>query len=64
MNKAHVIGRRIVDIKQERLTDKNGDQVWDVQAVYLDNGTVLTLHTVELGCEYATDIAVHRKVKR
>jgi len=64
MNKAHVIGRRITDIKQERVTDKNGDQVWDVQAIYLDNGTVLTLSTVEMECDYATDIAVHRKVKR
>lgn len=61
MNKAKIIGRKIVGISQERTQDSGGDTVWDVKAIYLDNGTVLILNVVELGHDYAIKISVQRE---
>lgn len=60
MNKAKIVGRKIVGIDQERTQDTSGAQIWDVKAIYLDNGTVLSLSVAELGHEYAITMKAYR----
>lgn len=56
MNKAHVIGKRIVGILQCRVTADDGTRIWHIQEIYLDNGTTLVLGVTDLDCEHAISI--------
>ena len=49
------IGKRIVAIKQERVTANSGS-VYHVSAIVLDDGTVLSTSVAEMEGDYAVEI--------
>lgn len=57
-----VVGKRIVAIRQERVaTGRGKGWCWDVQAIELEDGTVLILDTVETEFEYCHNLIVTKK---
>lgn len=61
MNAKDAVGRKIVQIDQARYTDENtGRPVWHLERIVLDNGTVLTVRTVEGEGEYLHELIAHK----
>jgi hypothetical protein len=55
MKKRSIVGQRIVDVIQERVTTKTGDNVWDIRQIVLANGKRLIFSVVELDDDYAIE---------
>lgn len=59
MNTRHVIGRRIVEVRQRRCKSEDGDTVMDLMAIILDDGTELIPNHYETKDRYgAMDMIV------
>ena len=59
MKKSLAIGRRIVEVRQHRMTSNAGQSVWSIDSILLDNGTCLVFNVVETeSLDYAIDAFV------
>lgn len=61
MRAATVKGKRIVEVRQERVTSDTGTQAWNVICLVLEDGTRVVPSVVELGHDYAVEMTVYGK---
>jgi hypothetical protein len=62
MNAKHVVGRKIVRVIQEKFWNAHiGKWSVDVKGFELDNGSVVSFHTIETGSDYATGASVWKQ---
>lgn len=64
MKSSDVVGRKIVRVEQYRATNRNTRKpAWYLDRIVLDNGTVLTVTTIETEGDYAHELTAHKKVE-
>ncbi len=61
METRNIIGKRIVEIRQRRFTDRNRGPMVDVIAVVLENGTELRPIVHEAEDDYCVDFLVAKR---
>ncbi len=60
MKSSAAVGKRIVAIEQQRVRSHNGDTVWHVGTLVLEDGTRLVTSVRELGSDYGVEIAAFK----
>lgn len=59
MKTKSVIGKKIIEIRQERTKTNYGDTVFNVKSIRLEDGTLIILSVAELEGDYAVDGTVY-----
>lgn len=61
MKARDVVGRTIVGVRQQRYyNEESGEAVYNVDALVLDNGALVTFHVVEMPGDYVIEGTVRR----